>query len=100
MRPPPRRRPTRQGEIVEKITSITFTAASPELYVTDGFYDDLRVQVQLPETVGEVLYFPLVQTCEVGENAWIEIPAEGQTEEDLELPAPSLTITEAVEDSH
>lgn len=84
------------GETVERVTSITFTATAPEFVVPEHFYDDFRVQVQLPETVGEVLYFPLVQTCEVGENAWIEIPAEGQSSEDLELPAPSLTVTEAV----
>ena len=88
------------GEAVEKVTSITFTASAPEFVVPEHFYDDFRVQVQLPETVGEVLYFPVVQTCEVGENAWIEIPAEGQDGEDLEFPAPSLTITEAVEESH
>ena len=89
-----------EGEAVEKVTSITFTASAPEFVVPEHFYDDFRVQVQLPETVGEVLYFPLVQTCEVGENPWIEVPAEGQDGVELEYPAPSLTITEAVEGSH
>jgi uncharacterized protein YcnI len=84
------------GEAAERITSITYTASGPEFVVPEHFYDQFLVQVQLPETVGEVVYFPLVQTCEVGENAWIEIPAEGQDAEELESPAPSITITEAV----
>jgi uncharacterized protein YcnI len=88
------------GETVEKVTSITYTASGPEFVVPERFYDEFKVQVQLPSTVGEVVYFPVVQTCEVGENAWIEIPAEGQDGEELESPAPSLTITEAVEGGH
>lgn len=89
-----------EGEAAERVTSITYTASAPEFVVPEHFYDEFKVQVQLPATVGEVLYFPLVQTCEVGENAWIEIPAEGQDGEDLESPAPSVTITEAVEGEH
>jgi hypothetical protein len=37
----------------------------------------------------------VIQTCEKGENPWTEVPAEGQDPEQLEFPAPSLTITEA-----
>jgi uncharacterized protein YcnI len=54
----------------------------------------------LPEAAGETVYFPLVQTCEVGESAWIEIPAEGQDSEELALPAPSITLTEATAGGH
>ena len=49
---------------------------------------------------GETLYFPVIQTCEEGEAAWIEIPAEGEDGEELESPAPSITLTEAEEGGH
>ena len=34
-----------------------------------------------------------------GETRWIQIPAEGETEEDLENPAPAVTLT-AEEEEH
>ena len=37
-------------------------------------------------------YFPIVQTCAVGETAWIEIPAEGGAEPDH--PAPAVLVTD------
>ena len=43
-----------------------------------------------PAEAGEIR-FPVIQTCEQGELAWIEIPAEGAAEP--EHPAPTLKIT-------
>ncbi|TGV74847.1 DUF1775 domain-containing protein, partial [Mesorhizobium sp. M2D.F.Ca.ET.145.01.1.1] len=38
--------------------------------------------------VGETLYFPVVQECPEGKvERWIEIPAAGQSDDDLEMPA-------------
>ncbi len=42
----------------------------------------------------------MIQTCEKGETDWVETPAEGQDAEELERPAPSVTITEATGDEH
>jgi len=61
----------------------------------DGQYLDFQLLAVFPETPGAQLYFPVVQRCAAGEVAWIEIPAEGQSEEDLEHPAPVVTIVEA-----
>ena len=36
---------------------------------------------------------PTVQTCEEGETAWVQTPAEGQDADELEAPAPQLTVT-------
>ena len=58
----------------------------------DGQYLDLQLLAVFPETPGAVLYFPVVQRCAASETAWIEIPAEGQGEDDLEYPAPAVTI--------
>ncbi len=54
----------------------------------------------MPDAEGTTLVFPIVQTCEEGESAWIEEPAEGQSADDLELPAPGFTITEGGDDGH
>ena len=43
----------------------------------------------------QTLYFPTIQTCESGETAWIEIPAEGQDPEELESPAPGVEVVAA-----
>ena len=52
--------------------------------------------MKLPDKPGETIYFPVVQTCESGEVAWIEIPEEGADEP--EHPAPGITLTAAVAD--
>lgn len=86
------------NEITERVSEIVYEADTP---LPEGYRDTFEVQVQLPEEVGDELVFPVVQTCEKGETAWVEVPAEGQSEDDLEAPAPMLTITEATgEDEH
>ena len=47
------------------------------------------------DAAGTTLYFPTIQTCEEGETAWIEIPAEGQDRDDLESPAPGVAVVDA-----
>ncbi len=44
-----------------------------------------------PTQAGDI-HFPVIQTCEQGELAWIEIAAEGAAEP--EHPAPTLKVTE------
>ncbi|MDP9465596.1 MAG: YcnI family protein [Actinomycetota bacterium] len=53
--------------------------------------DHFDITLTAPAQPGEV-HFPAIQTCEQGELAWIEIPAEGAAEP--ENPAPTLKITE------
>jgi uncharacterized protein YcnI len=52
------------------------------------------LSVLLPDA-GTTLYFPAVQECEEGETRWIQIPAEGQSEEELEHPAPAMALVAA-----
>lgn len=85
------------GEASARVSEIVYTAKEP---VEDGFYDQFLVQVSLPEDAeGETIYFPVIQTCEEGETAWIQIPEEGQDGSDLESPAPGITVTAPKEDA-
>lgn len=65
--------------------------------LADDEYDEfiLRGSLAGDFKVGEMLYFPVVQECPDGKaERWIEIPAAGQSSDDLELPAPGIKILE------
>lgn len=79
------------NETVERVASVTYTTDKP---LPEGYRDEFELSVTLPESVGDTLVFPVVQRCEEGESAWTEVPEQGQSAEDLELPAPSFTVTE------
>jgi uncharacterized protein YcnI len=66
----------------------------------DDQYMDFSIRAVFPDTPGAVVYLPIVQYCGDTQEAWIEIPAEGQTEDDLELPAPAVTIVESADEGH
>jgi uncharacterized protein YcnI len=84
------------GDAAALVTEIVYTAREP---VEDGFYDQFILSVQLPEDAeGETIYFPVIQTCEEGETAWVQIPEEGQSSDDLDAPAPGITVTAPSED--
>ncbi len=65
----------------------------------DEWYDEFVFRGHLPDggQPGQVLYFPVVQECGDTATRWIEIPAEGQTSDDLEESAPGVTLTAPVE---
>ena len=57
------------------------------------------ISMKLPEgDAGTAVEFPVVQTCETGETAWIEPIVEGQ--EEPEHPAPAVVLTAAGDDGH
>ena len=81
----------------EKITSgvseVTYMAKTPlPADRLDFVYMSLKMPAGKP---GESIYFPTVQKCEQGETRWIQIPAEGESEDDLESPAPAVVLTAA-----
>jgi len=78
--------------LTERTAQVVYTARMP---LPDGYRDTVELSVQLPDAAGETLAFPVVQTCEKGETGWTETAAEGQDPEELESPAPVLTVTEA-----
>jgi periplasmic copper chaperone A len=79
--------------ITEKVSQVVYTAKTP---LPDGERDSFELSLQIPEgDAGKTLTFPAIQTCEKGETAWTEVPAAGQSEDDLEHPAPSFEVTAA-----
>ncbi|MGR3761882.1 YcnI family copper-binding membrane protein [Roseobacteraceae bacterium NS-SX3] len=70
--------------------------------LADGHFDEFIFMAKLDGSLpaGEMLYFPSVQECASGENAWVEIPAAGQDPHALERPAPGLQLTAPAAHSH
>ena len=84
------------GQLTERVGEIVYTARSP---LPDGYRDALVLSTKLPDTVGQTLVFPTVQTCQEGESAWVQVAAEGEDPHDLDLPAPVLTVTAAEDEA-
>ncbi len=80
------------GQVAERVGTVVYRTTTP---LPDGVRDAFELSLRLPDTPGTTLAFPIVQRCEQGESAWIEVPAPGQPGAELELPAPTLTTTAA-----
>jgi uncharacterized protein YcnI len=81
------------GETITRgISEVTWTATQP---LEDKQLDVLRMSVRLPATAGETVWFPVIQECAEGQTRWIQIPAEGQSPDDLDEPAPGVELTAA-----
>jgi uncharacterized protein YcnI len=86
------------NEVTERDGTIIYRTKTP---LPEGYRDTFELSLTLPEKEGATLAFPTIQTCERGETAWVEVPADGQDPEELEHPAPALTVTAAEEtDEH
>jgi uncharacterized protein YcnI len=79
-------------ELTEGVRQIAWSGGE----LPDDYYDEFvfvgRLTDFAPDTV---LYFPTVQECAEGAHRWIEIPAAGQDPDELDEPAPGVTITES-----
>lgn len=84
------------GETVTRgVAEVVWTAADAGP-LPDGRLDLFGMSVKLPAgEAGESVYFPTVQQCVEGEDAWIQIPRGGESEDDLESPAPAIVLTAA-----
>ena len=87
--------PVSGGDENERVAKVVYSAKSP---LPDGYRDTFELSLALPTEAGETLVFPTVQTCEKGQTAWTQVPEDGQTEDDLDSPAPSMTLTSADEE--
>jgi len=75
-------------------TSITFTADTP---IESGVAAAVGVDVLFDTSAkGETIAFPVEQKCVVGSTSWSQIPKQGQTRDDLDNPAPAVTIGAAL----
>lgn len=77
--------------LTEGVTEITWTGELP-----DDWYDEFVFRGRLAADLapGSRLWIPVVQECEGAAERWIQIPAEGQSPDDLESPAPGIEILE------
>jgi uncharacterized protein YcnI len=71
-------------------TSITFTADKP---VETGVAASVTVDVLFDTaTKGSTVAFPVEQTCVTGSTSWSQVPADGQSRDDLDTPAPAVAV--------
>jgi uncharacterized protein YcnI len=70
--------------------AVTYRTDEP---LPDGAEDSVEFSVRLPDDVGSVLVFPVVQRCEEGEAAWTEVAADEASREALDRPAPVIVVT-------
>jgi periplasmic copper chaperone A len=82
------------SQVGEGVTQIIWSGGN----LGDDEYDEFVLRGFLTRglPVGETLYFPVVQECREGlAERWIDTPAEGQSSDDLEMPAPGISLIEA-----
>jgi hypothetical protein len=80
-------------QITQRVDQVVYTAKTP---LAADLRDAFVLSLQIPDVAGQSLTFPVVQTCETGETAWIEQQAAGQPEP--AHPAPSIEVTAATGD--
>jgi uncharacterized protein YcnI len=83
--------------VTERVSTITFTAVAGNALPTE-LRDVFTINFTAPDAPGETLFFKTVQSCEVGENAWIQ-EYDG-TGDEPDSPAPTVLVTEPVDDEH
>jgi len=80
-------------DVSSGVTEVDFTGGD----LPDAYYDEFVLTGTIADSfkVGDVIRFPVVQECGSAAERWIQIPAEGQKDDDLKRPAPALTVTAA-----
>ena len=77
--------------VTEGVVEITWTANGPGNALPAAYYDEFVLRGTTPVKPGP-LWFPVVQSCEKGVNAWVDIPAAGQSTQGLKSPAALLDV--------
>lgn len=71
-------------------TRVVFTADTP---VESGLKASVAMDVLFAESAADSeLAFPVTQTCAVGETAWTQVAEDDQDPEELDAPAPVVTV--------
>jgi uncharacterized protein YcnI len=84
------------GSTLTERTSVVRWTGGP---LEDHQYLDFGISAIFPEAPGE-LVFPAVQRCGDGEAAWIQVPTEGEDPDELERPAPTVTVVAPGDDGN
>jgi uncharacterized protein YcnI len=85
--------------LTEGVVEITWAANGPENALPADFYDEFVLRGTTPTQPG-ALWFKVVQSCNQGENAWVEIPAAGISTKGLKSPAALLEVLDIQSTSH
>jgi uncharacterized protein YcnI len=75
----------------EGVQEIRWVATAPDNYLPDAYYDEFVLRGTTPAKPGP-LWFKVVQTCEKGSNAWVEVPVHGTSTQGLQHPAALLEV--------
>jgi periplasmic copper chaperone A len=75
----------------EGVQEISWTATGPNSALPSAYYDEFVFRGTTPAKPGP-LWFKVVQTCEKGSNAWVEVPAQGSSTKGLKFPAALLEV--------
>lgn len=76
--------------VTEVVSEVVWRGGS----LPNEHFDEFALQMKLPDAAdGGVLHFPVIQDCEQGARAWVDVPKPGQSRRDLKSPAPTLTLT-------
>ncbi|WP_445152779.1 YcnI family protein [Baekduia sp. Peel2402] len=85
---------TDDGQVTEGVKTVTWTADKKSDGIAPGQFRDFPISIQVPGKAGDTLTFKALQTYSDGEVVrWI-----GDSSSDK--PAPTISVTEAMEDHH
>ncbi len=84
---------SRGATVTEDVREIHWKGGS----LADNFFDEFVFRMEMPDVSEHtILYFRTVQECENGEaHRWIDIPGANENADDLESPAPFITLNPA-----
>ena len=83
------------GETVtEGVVEVVWTADDGQPLPADE-YRDFGLSVRTSDAAQGTIYLPTIQTCEQGEHAWVEVPADDESWGDLDEPAPYVEVVSA-----
>ncbi|WP_375464127.1 DUF1775 domain-containing protein [uncultured Methylobacterium sp.] len=85
--------PSFHGTVSEGVTAITWSGGT----LPDDAVDEFTFFARVADTFapGTAVYVPVEQDCASGGYRWSEIPAAGQSAQDLKSPAPMVRIVAA-----
>jgi periplasmic copper chaperone A len=75
----------------EGVQEITWTANGAENALPAAYYDEFVLRGTTPAKAGTI-WFKVVQSCDKGQNAWVEVPASGTSTKGLKFPAARLDV--------
>ncbi len=83
---------TSHGKLItEDVVELRWTASSKESALLDEHFDEFSFMSRLPDQAGPV-WLKVLQTCEVGQTDWSEVPSSGTSTKGLKSPAALLMI--------